>query len=130
MSNEIKGPTLYEFNQQAYNSVKPLTKKELTDELSGIFEWVNERKDKYTMLLCHELRDYTILHYNKDDKKSYKNAIMKDLFECLINRGDTLDIRYVQDQDAWQIWIRKYGDDEPVNHMYMLFDCESFVVEV
>ena len=130
MSNEIKGPTLYEFNQQAYNSVKPLTKKELTDELSGIFEWVNERKDKYTMLLCHELRDYTILHYNKDDKKSYKNAIMKDLLECLINRGDTLDIRYVQDQDAWQIWSRKYGDDEPVNHMYMLFDCESFVVEV
>ena len=55
---------------------------------------------------------------------------MKDLFECLINRGDTLDIRYVQDQDAWQIWIRKYDDDEPVNHMYMLFDCESFVVEV
>ena len=73
---------------------------------------------------------YTILHFNTREDKKYKNGINIDLFECIDNRGKLLDVRYLQDQDAWEIWIRIFEDKSHQNYMYMLFNAEPFVVEV
>ena len=82
------------------------------------------------MLLCHERRDYTILRYDAREDKKYHKGIFNDLKECLENRGKILDIRYIQDQDAWEIWLRIFQGKEHFNHMYMFFNAEGFVVEV
>lgn len=122
--------SLYALNQQAYDTVNPLGIKEKHDQLNNLYEWVKEQRCDYTMLLCHERRDYTIFRYKTREDKKYNNGIFNDLKECLENRGKILDVRYVQDQDAWEIWIRIFEDKGHKNYMYMFFNAEEFVVEV
>lgn len=126
----ISTNSLYALNQQAYDTVNPLGIKEKHDQLNNLYEWVKEQRCDYTMLLCHERRDYTIFKYNTREDKKYHNGIFNDLKECLENRGKILDVRYLQDQDAWEIWLRIFEDGGHQNYMYMFFNAEGFVVEV
>ena len=126
----ISTDSLYALNQQAYDTVNPLRIKEKHEQLNNLYEWVKEQRCDYTMLLCHERRDYTIFRYKTREDKKYYNGIFKDLKECLENRGKILDIRYIQDQDAWEIWIRIFKDNSHQNYMYLFFNAEGFVVEV
>ena len=128
--NSISAGSLYELNQKMYDKIKPLTMFQKKEQLSNLYEWAREQRCDYVMLLCHERRDYTILHFNTREDKKYKNGINIDLFECIDNRGKLLDVRYLQDQDAWEIWIRIFEDKSHQNYMYMLFNAEPFVVEV
>lgn len=128
--NSISAGSLYELNQKMYDKIKPLTMSQKKEQLSNLYEWTREQRCDYVMLLCHERRDYTILHFNTREDKKYKNGINIDLFECIDNRGKLLDVRYLQDQDAWEIWIRIFEDKSHQNYMYMLFNAEPFVVEV
>ena len=130
MKNSISAGSLYELNQKMYDKIKPLTMSQKKEQLSNLYEWAREQRCDYVMLLCHERRDYTILHFNTREDKKYKNGINIDLFECIDNRGKLLDVRYLQDQDAWEIWIRIFEDKSHQNYMYMLFNAEPFVVEV
>ena len=122
--------SLYQLNQQAYDRVKPLTPLKKKEQLSNLYEWVKEQRCDYVMLLCHERRDYTVLRFKTREDQKYKNGIYTDLLECLENRGKILDVRYLQDQDAWEIWLRIFGDKSHQNHMYMFFNAEEFIVEV
>lgn len=126
----ISTNSLYVLNQQAYDTVSPLNKVELHKQLKNIYEWAKEQRCDYTMLLCHERRDYTITRYKTREDKKYNIGIVKDLRECLENRGRVLDIRYVQDQDAWEIWLRIFENNSHQNCMYMFFNAEGFVIEV
>ena len=129
-NGDISTNSLYVLNQQAYNKVRPLNENEKREHLSNLYEWVKEQRCDYTMLLCHERRDYTIFHYKNRQDNTYKTATIKDLRECIENRGKLLDVRYLQDQDAWEIWIRIFEDKSHQNYMYMFFNAEGFVVEV
>lgn len=126
----ISTNSLYALNQQAYDTVNPLGIKEKHDQLNNLYEWVKEQRCDYTMLLCHERRDYTIFRYKTREDKKYHYGIFKDLKECLENRGKILDVRYLQDQDAWEIWIRIFENKDHQNYMYMFFNAEEFIVEV
>lgn len=126
----ISTDSLYALNQQAYDTVTPLGIRDKHKQLNNLYEWVKEQRCDYTMLLCHERRDYTIFRYKTREDKKYYNGIFKDLKECLENRGKVLDIRYIQDQDAWEIWVRIFKDNSHQNYMYMFFNAEGFVVEV
>lgn len=122
--------SLYALNQQAYDTVSPLNKVQFHKQLKNIYEWVKEQRCDYTMLLCHDRRDYTIIKYKTREDKKYYDGTFKDLRECLENRGKILDIRYIQDQDAWEIWLRIFKNNSHQNYMYMFFNAEGFVVEV
>lgn len=126
----LSAPSLYSMNQQAYDRVYPLNDKEKKRHLNDLYDWVKEQRCDYTMLLCHERRDYTILHYKNREDKIYKKGTLTDLKECLENRGRILDIRYLQDQDAWEIWLRIFKNEGHQNYMYMFFNAEGFIVEV
>ena len=128
--NSISAGSLYELNQRMYDKIKPLTIVQKKEQLSNLYEWAREQRCDYIMLLCHERRDYTILHFKTREDKKYKNGINIDLLECIDNRGKLLDVRYLQDQDAWEIWIRIFEDKGHQNYMYVLFNAEPFVVEV
>lgn len=122
--------SLYSLNQQAYNKVRPLNIKEKHEQLDNIYEWTKEQRCDYTMLLCHERRDYTIFRYSDRENETYHKSAFNDLKECIDNRGKLLDVRYIQSQDAWEIWIRIFEEEGPQNYMYMFFNAEGFVVEV
>lgn len=122
--------SLYELNKQAYNTVMPLNKTDANKQLKYIYEWLKEQSCDYAMLLCHERRDYTFFKYTNRSDKKYYNGTLKDLYECIYNRGKLLDVRYVQDQDAWEIWVRVKENGEYINYMYMFFNAEGFVIEV
>ena len=129
-NGDLSTNSLYMLNQQAYDSVSPLNKIELHNQLNNIYEWVKEQRCDYTMLLCHDRRDYTIFRYKTNEDKKYHNGTFIDLRECLENRGKILDIRYIQDQDAWEIWVRIFENKTHQNYMYMFFNAEGFIVEV
>ena len=91
----ISTNSLYTLNQQAYDTVSPLGIKEKHEQFNNIYEWVKEQRCDYTMLLCHDRRDYTIFRYKTREDKKYHNGTSNDLKECLENRGKILDIRYL-----------------------------------
>ena len=129
-NGDLSAGSLYELNQQAYDQIPIMSRKNIEKQLTNLYEWIQEQKCDYTMLLCHERRDYTILHYNNRENETYKNGTLVDLKECINNRGRLLDVRYLQDQDAWEIWIRIFENKGHQNYMYMFFNAEGFVVEI
>ena len=129
-NGDLSAGSLYKLNQQAYDQIPTMSRKNTEKQLINLYEWTREQKCDYTMLLCHERRDYTVLHYNNREDRTYKNGALVDLKECIDNRGKLLDVRYLQDQDAWEIWIRIFEDKGHQNYMYMFFNAEGFVVEI
>ena len=113
---------LYSINKQVYAKLPNYSSKEVISKLKPVARWLEENMCEYAMLLCHERRDYTILHYSGE----YGIATLSDLRECLENRGRIVDISYIESQDAWEIWLR-IGNEV---YMFMFFDAEGFVVEV
>ena len=77
----------------------------------------------YMMLLCHDRRDYTILHITNADQK----IAAKEISETLYNRGKILLVDKQKD-GSWEIWIRDSLTDE--NFAYYLFPYDNGVVEV
>ena len=62
------------------------------------------------MLLCHELRDYTIFNLDKTNTWAaahYENVQLacSDIIECMTNRGTIISIED-QPDNTWEIWIR------------------------
>jgi hypothetical protein len=76
------------------------------------------------MLLCHELRDYTVLSFRTSSKHCYEAG--EELSETLANRGQILDIYYEQPEDAYAIWVKI--DNEV--YIYYLFAYDAGVIEI
>ena len=123
---DISMGTIYELNKEAYNKIMPYNEDQLKENLEFLYEWTFNKGAKYYMLLCKERSDYTVFNFSSLIDKKYHYGITKDLKECLKNRGVILDIRYVQDTDAWEIWLRSNGE----SFMFMFFECNDFIIEV
>lgn len=86
---------------------------------------------EYTMLLCNERRDFTILHVgeycNEMEWKSIEKWYAKDLSDTLLNRGQVIHADKQKD-GAWEIWIRDTETNE--NFAYYLFNYTDAIVEV
>lgn len=108
---EINAGTLYSFNKQLMDKEPAIGSKELDMAKEHLRTWFTHNfKQKYFMLLCAELRDYTI--FNLDATNSWKMAkpetIMRatdDIIECMTNRGQLLIIDD-HDGNSWELWIR------------------------
>lgn len=121
---DVEMGNLYDMNKEIMKSQKPLSKtklREAKDKLKLFF-----LTDKYFMLLCHELRDYTVFNLKrKTDIHGEESAkILVD--ECLVNRGEVLSIEKTEDDLAYEIWIRNEED----NFCYYLFPYTQGVIEV
>ena len=78
----------------------------------------------YFMLLCNEAKDYTIFKIN--NHASVEKAT-EELKECLLNRGEVLDISKVDEiQEAFEIWIKMNNDA----YCYYLFPYDEAIIEV
>lgn len=117
--------TKYEFNQLAYETAKPISHDKAKEMFTNIGMWFSSKSSfKYFMLLCRELNDYTVF-----DFQSYNYAKGKEeLVNLLAHRGRLLDIEYDHTTDSYEIWVRAKSDKKP--HMYKLFDCNDFVIQI
>lgn len=112
--------TLYEFNQAGYLSMRKMTKKELQDKSKDIQKFIDNNKGKYFMLVCNELKYYTLFH--TDPKKIF--PITTELLSIVIELGD---LKAIEINDSMvEFWIQKDGEC----HMYAFFNYDRGVIEV
>lgn len=123
MSDTVSLGTLYEINKEIMRQLPPLQGDDLDKQLASIGAWFSSDMNKrYYMLLCRERADYTIFQFNSEN---YNKAI-KELVSILEERGTILKISYVHAQNAYEIWIKDMNEV----YMFMLFDCDDFIIEI
>lgn len=129
-TSEVSLGDLYDINKQLMSQEPVITKAELQLAKEHLRNWLTHNfQQKYFMLLCHELRDYTL--FNLDKTNSWKMAspttIMNaadDIIECMTNRGELL-VMDEQENGAWELWIR----NPEGNFVYYLFPYGEAVLE-
>ncbi len=119
--------TLYSMNQQLMNQVPEPTEDMLENDFANIGAWFSSMfENKYFMLLCKELSDYTVIHINN---YNWDSAIT-ELREILESRGKIISLDYVHGENGYQCWIKTIKQDIPEFHMFYLFPYDWGVVEV
>ena len=110
-TSEIALGNLYDMNKQLMEKAPILTDTEITLAQEHLRNWIaNNFKQKYFMLLCHELRDYTLFNLDKTSTWAaahHKNVQLatSDIVECMTNRGTLVSIED-QPDNTWELWIR------------------------
>lgn len=120
--SEIEIGTLYDINKELMKTAKPLDNKEINKQLVRVKDFFSGDEVRYYMLLSKERSDYTVFRL-KNSLSSTK--AIKDLKECLNNRGETLSIEKTEDNVAFEIWLRIDGE----NFVYYLFRYDFGVIE-
>ena len=107
---EVALGNLYDMNKQMMENEPPLAKEGLVAAYDNLLSWFKEKNMRYFMLLCNELKDYTI--FNLDKSASWAKIPLErceyaagDVLECMSNRGTLLSVE-LQDTGAWELWIR------------------------
>ena len=110
-TTEVSLGNLYEVNKQFMAQEPPITEAELQLAIEHLRAWLTNNFDKkYFMLLCHELRDYTLFNLNKTNSTPFVPPLTiynaaDDIIECMMNRGELLVVDQ-QEDGAWELWIR------------------------
>jgi hypothetical protein len=91
-------------------------KQEIFDNYCDVSE------GKYFMLLCNELKYYTIFAYNSHGENSYG----KEAIDCLEYFCDSVkDITFNEETNTIEIWFTKEGE----TYMMLFFDYTFGVIE-
>lgn len=110
-TSDVSLGNLYDMNKQLMEHEPELAEDKIQLIKEQLRAWLTAHfKQKYFMLLCHELRDYTLFNLDKTDswviakpETIFNSAI--DVIDCLRNRGKLLS--FIEQEDgAWEIWIR------------------------
>ena len=86
---EVSLGTVYDINKNLMKNEKKLSSPALTNKLKKVTQFFKEGQ-MYYMLLCHEMRDYTI--FRIIDSQSSAEKATQELKECLLNRGEVLSL--------------------------------------
>lgn len=111
---------LYDFNKQAYANEKPLDPIAANKKYSDLQKNLVGNYKEYWMLLCRERNDYTVF------KIKTIEGTVSALKECIANRGELLDIEFLEDGN-YEIWLRDFATKE--NVVYYFFDYSDAVIE-
>ena len=129
-TSEVILGNLYDMNKQIMDQRPKLLDTEIQKTKELLRKWLTDNfKQKYFMLLCHELRDYTL--FNLDKTSSWAIAkpdaifnCANDILECINNRGIILAAD-LQSDNVWELWIRT----EEGSFVYYLFSYGDAVLE-
>lgn len=129
---EVSLGNLYDMNKQLMAKEEIMPKTEVTKAQDNLAQWFTEQIDlhhQYFMLLCNELRDYTLFNLSSNGPNvitpDTHTRAAEDVVECMTNRGDILAIE-CQEDGAWEIWMRRMNDE---CHAYYLFPYDDAVIE-
>ena len=125
--SEVNMGTLYDINKVAIEKEGALNRPTFLNKIKEVEKYFREKtttKNHYFMLLCNELKDYTVFNFMSNN---FIQAA-EDVRECLINRGKVYSIERTEDNIAMEIWI-KYEDDDEL-HCWYLFPYDNGVIEI
>lgn len=102
---------LYDMNKQIMEHEPAITAVELANIKENLSLWFkNNFAQKYFMLLCNDLHDYTLFNLDKTSSwlrppMQYIKLAVDDVIECMTNRGTLLSVEE-QNDHIWELWIR------------------------
>ena len=124
MAEIESGLTLYDLNKDLFQKEKTLSSTKIKQKRPDIIKFFNEIKNNYYMLLCNELKDYTV--FKTDDKREDTYTIAADeLILCMQNRGNILSIERTNDKAALEIWMRI----EDKIYVYYAFGYDAAIID-
>ena len=117
---------LYDNNKQVVSQLPALTKEQLWQEKAILLdEYLNSSDGVYYMMLCNELRYYTIFHIDTEGWIDEPMA-SEEICACLEEFADEIkSIERTEDGAAIEIWITK--DNE--TYVMYLFDYTGGVID-
>ena len=118
---EVSLGTVYDINKNLMKNEKKLSSPALTNKLKKVTQFFKEGQ-MYYMLLCHEMRDYTI--FRIIDAQTSAEKATQELKECLLNRGEVLSLD--KENEAFEIWIKNNNEA----FCYYLFPYDDAIIEV
>jgi hypothetical protein len=109
-TSDVTLGNLYDMNKQIMEHEPEMTKEAMRNVREQLKNWLSDRfRQKYFMLLCNDLKDYTVFNLDKSDQWfKPTNAVWHaagDVIECLTNRGTLLSMEE-QEDGAWECWIK------------------------
>ena len=118
---------MYDINKQVITQMPCLTIEELEEKADTLItEYQNEQKASYYMMLCNDLKYYTLFHIDEFDGGSLLSCFPNEVLSCLISFTDDIKaIDFTEDRSAIEIWFSK---DEEIYVMY-LFNYDAGVIE-
>lgn len=119
------GNNLYDFNKTLVKETdNPLTHPELAQAQLKLENFFETKVKQYAMLLCHDMRDYTIFHLDPISITSPHFAA-REALGCCTDRGSIYSIEPTEDEMAYEIWI----DIDDNMYCYYLFPYDQAVIE-
>ena len=100
--------SLYEVNKQVIAQMPTLSGKDLEEARLTLSHYVNglNHSDDYYMLLCYDLRYFTM--FARDQK--YEENIVDAIMDCLSYVGEVKSVEQSTDGQAIEIWIVSEGE--------------------
>lgn len=110
--------SLYQMNQMVLRELPKLSDEDLIKAKQTISDYVYslEHNDDYFMLLCHELKYFTV--FTKDEECNEEEKITNVLIECVNSIGDIKSIERTNDTEAIEIWITTPEDETYVMYFF------------
>lgn len=118
--------TLYDVNKQIVAQEPEISVEKMVEAQKSLYNWIFASKHNYYMLLCHELRDYTLFNLDATSEKRTNKATEAagNILECMTNRGQLISVEF-QSDGAYELWLR---NDEGC-FAYYLFPYDNAVLE-
>lgn len=118
--------TLYELNQNIINTLPPLDGDGESKALDNFLKWFSQNEhiiENYYMLLCNQLKYYTVFHLNTKDIENFWKELLDICKEC-----GTIKTMEIDTNGIWAIWLDWQNEGEC--HCFYLFPYDRGVVEI
>lgn len=115
---------LYELNQSGYQSLPKMTDAEIEKKREDIWRFLLANKGSYYMLVCNELKYYTLFSNYRPGMVVIKNPMIDTILEIVEDLGVLKAIEV--NESMIEFWVSK--DDEC--HMYAFFNYDRGVVKL
>jgi hypothetical protein len=107
---------LYEMNKMILSELPALNDEEIEKAKAVIREYVSNNADDYYMLLCHELKYFTV--FAQDEYCDVDETIENVIFDCLNYVGTVKSVELSKDGGAIEIWVTTPEDDTYVMYLF------------
>lgn len=118
--------TLYDVNKQLVKKTcTPLNEEQITEAKEKIAQWFKDNVIRYAMLLCNDIKYYTVFHIVGRTAHPHSFAAT-ECIGCLTDQNvPILSIEFLKDNNVWEFWL-DFADEPKV---FYLFNYEQGVIE-
>lgn len=121
INNELK-LSFYDLNKSAYGSLPAYDNFKINELEDKINDWDN--RNSYFMLLCNDIRYYTVLHRTQHKKADFPD-LGQGVIGLLLESGFTIH-GDGPTGDYYELWVKDTKKDE--TYMFALFPYDQGVV--